>query len=184
MWLIRLRGRIWRVIMILVIFAMWNTTRLLFVLHPPAVHTPRPATGRVRTRTGNWKKHVWNLFCRNGAENTARRVSSGQLWTVLWSSVLNYYFFIFSQKRKGKKNSSMVYIDSYVRCLRGVTRYLLEWPDICANICRYLQVSADIYEGKCIQYTIILSSRGTTTMSPPPHADRALPEDRSRSLRS
>ncbi len=70
----RLRGRIWRVIMIFVIFAMWNTTRLLFVLHPPAVHTPRPATGRVRTRTGNRKKHVWNLFCRNGAENTYKYV--------------------------------------------------------------------------------------------------------------
>ncbi len=57
----------------------------------------------------------------------------------------------------------------------GMTRYLR----------RYLQIlSADIYEGKCVQYHIILSARGTTTMSPPPHADRALPEDRSRLLHS
>ena len=38
--------------------------------------------------------------------------------------ILKYYFFIFSQKRKGKRNSSMIHIDSYVRCLHGVTRYL------------------------------------------------------------
>jgi hypothetical protein len=52
----------------------------------------------------------------------------------------------------------------------GVTRYLR----------RYLQISADIYEDKCVQYHTIFSARGTTTMSPPSHADRALPEDRSR----
>jgi hypothetical protein len=79
-------------------------------------------------------------------------------------------FFIFSQKRNGKRDSSMVYIDSYVICLRGVTRYLLAWPDICADICRYLQIFM-----KVSAYNTII----TTTMSPPPHADRALPEDRS-----
>ena len=60
----------------------------------------------------------------------------------------------------------MVYIDSYVRCLQ-----------ISADICRY-------YEGKCVQYTIILSARGTTTMFLPPHADRVLPKDQLRLLRS
>jgi len=38
---------------------------------------------------------------------------------------LKYYFFHFLTKKKGEQNRSMVYIDSYVRCLRGVTRYLL-----------------------------------------------------------
>ena len=67
----------------------------------------------------------------------------------------------------------------------GVTRYLRRYLQI--SVHRYLQISADIcryYEGKCVQYTIILSARGTTTMSLPPHADRVLPKDRSRSLRS
>ena len=63
----------------------------------------------------------------------------------------------------------------------GVTRYLRRYLQI--SVHRYLQISADIcryYEGKCVQYTITLSSRGatTTTMSPPPHADCALPKDR------
>jgi len=77
------------------------------------------------------------------------------------SSVLNYYFF-FSQKRKGKQNSSMVYIDSYVsvftgeKISAGVTRYLHRYlqilqksADIC-RYCKYLQISADFNEGKCV----------------------------------
>jgi len=70
----------------------------------------------------------------NGTENTARRISSQQLWTVLWTALyLSSIFFIFSQKRKGKQNSSMFYIDSYNVCLHW-GRYLLVWPDISAQI--------------------------------------------------
>ncbi len=74
-------------------------------------------------------------------------------------------FFIFSQKRKGKRNSSIVYIDSYARCLHGgadicwrdqIHTYLLAWPDICTDtICRYLQISA-IYEGNAAAYNQLI----------------------------
>ena len=91
-----------------------------------------------------WKKHVRNLFWGNGTENRARRVSSRQLYSLLWTE---HHFFIFSQKRKVKQNSSTVFIDFYVRCFHGGADIC--WRDhisaqISADICKYLQISADI----------------------------------------
>ena len=111
-----------------------------------------------------WKKqNVRNLFlgkwdCKYGQTYFVTTTVNSSLN----SSVLKYYFFIFSQKRKGKQNSYMVYIDSYVRYIHGGADIC--WHDqissaqISADICKYLRISADIfYEGTCVQYNFFCS---------------------------
>jgi hypothetical protein len=111
-----------------------------------------------------WKKqNVRNLFlgkwdCKYGQTYFVTTTVNSSLN----SSVLKCYFFIFSQKRKGKQNSYMVYIDSYVRYIHGGADIC--WHDqissaqISADICKYLRISADIfYEGTCVQYNFFCS---------------------------